>query len=128
MKLEIADNHLNADSVFLEQFENIQIKSQPANQFNRDSLILRNDIMNWEIRIGDTGMGKNEIKGTFADVFKNVLKTNANPENRGKDNVQLFRYFDPLYHKKIEVFSYASDYYRTFFLAYDGRIYYLDAG
>ena len=128
LKLEIADNHLNADSVFLEQFENIQIKSQPANQFNRDSLILRNDIMNWEIRIGDTGMGKNEIKGTFADVFKNVLKTNANPENKGNDNVQLFRYFDPLYHKKIEVFSYASDYYRTFFLAYDGRIYYLDAG
>ena len=128
LKLEIADNHLNDDSVFLEQFENIQIKSQPVNQFNRDSLILRNDIMNWEIRIGDTGMSINEIKGTFADVFKNVLKTNANSDNKGKDNVQLFRYFDPLYHKKIEVFSYASDYYRTFFLAYDGRIYYLDAG
>ncbi len=129
LKLEIAKNSSVSRYKLLEQFENLQIKEQPQNQFNRDSLILRNDIMDWEIRIGDTGMS--DINGTFANIFKNVLATNSNPENKGKDNVQLFRFFDPLYHKgenKIEVFSYASDYYRTFFLNYNGRIYYIDAG
>lgn len=129
LKLEIAKNSSVSRYKILEQFENMQIKVQPQSQFNRDSLILRNDIMDWEIRIGDTGMSN--LNDSFANVFKNVLKTNTNNANEGKDKVQLFRYFDPLYHKgenKIEVFSYASDYYRTFFLNYNGRIYYIDAG
>ena len=125
LQLELTNKSSVGEDTVLEQFDNCKIKKLPDNQFNRDSLILQNDIMNWEIRIGDTGM---EIKDSFANVFKNVLKTNANEKNKGKDNVQLFRYFDPLYHKKIEVFSYSSDYYRTFFLNYGGRIYYLDAG
>lgn len=125
LKLEVTSESTSGRGVILDQYNNLRIKDQPTEKFNRDSLIFENDIMNWEIRIGDTGM---ETKGSFANVFKNVLETNANPENKGKDNVQLFRYYDPLYHKRIEVFSYASDYYRTFFLNYDGRIYYLDAG
>ena len=117
LHLEIASNYLANNR--------IEIENLPTNQFNRDSMILKtttND--NWSIRIGDSGRTYFE---SFDNFYKNVFETNTDEDNQGKDRVEIFRYFDPLYPKESEILSYASDNYRTFFILNNGRIYYVDA-
>ena len=117
LHLEIASNYLANNR--------IEIENLPNNQFNRDSMILKtttND--NWSIRIGDSGRTYFE---SFDNFYKNVFETNTDENNQGKDRVEIFRYFDPMYPKESEILSYASDNYRTFFILNNGRIYYVDA-
>lgn len=91
--------------------------------FNRDSLILKSTIPNaiWKIRIGDTG-----ITYKKTDFYDNVLETNIRENENPKDQVELYRYFSPMYPDETTCLSYASDYYRTFFVKVGGRIYYID--
>ena len=117
LHMEIANTYLND--------KKIEIAKLPDNQFNRDSLVLKtttND--NWEIRFGDSGRTYFE---SFDSFYNNVFTTNTDEGNQGKDRVEIFRYFDPMYPKESEILSYASDNYRTFFILNNGRIYYVDA-
>ncbi len=110
---------------FLAQ-QHIVRQSQPSSSFSRDAMVFmpNNNVDNWTIRIGYTGMTYNK---TFAEFYKNMYDTNTAEANTGRDRVEMFRYFDPLYPKEAEILSYASDYYRTFFLLSGGKIYYVDA-
>ncbi len=117
LKLEIADGYLSENKMEIERL--------PENQFNRDSLVLRNTSNdNWSIRFGDSGR---RYTGLFNDFYKNLYETNCNKKNFSCDLVEIFRYFDPMHPKESEVLSYSSDNYRTFFLLNRGRIYYIDA-
>lgn len=117
LRLEIASDYLEKN--------NIQLAKLPENQFSRDSIVLENSTnSDWKIRIGDSGR---TFSKKFDDFYKNVFETNSNPANSGKDRVEIFRYFDPLYPKESEILSYASDNFKTFFILNEGRIYYIDA-
>ena len=98
----------------------------PDTQFNRDAVSFSAALnsIDWNIRAGYSGM---DYSGTFNSFYENVKNTNTNARNENKDKVEIFRHFDPLYPKESEILSYASDYYRTFFLLNHGKIYYIDA-
>lgn len=94
-------------------------------KFYRDSFIIESaGNENWKIRIGDSGR---TFKGTFSEFYSNVRDTNIDSDNYGRDKVEIFRYFDPMFPKESEILGYASDYFRTMFLLQDGRVYYVDA-
>ena len=117
LRLEISNTFLDDNRI-----EKVNL---PSNHFNRDSLVLKtstND--NWQIRFGDSGR---TYSNSFDNFYNNVFTTNADKENSDKDQVEIFRYFDPMYPKESEILSYASDNYRTFFILNNGRIYYVDA-
>ena len=98
----------------------------PDTQFNRDAVSFSAALnsIDWNIRAGYSGM---DYSGTFNSFYENVKNTNTNERNENEDRVEIFRHFDPLYPKESEILSYASDYYRTFFLLNHGKIYYIDA-
>ena len=105
---------------------NISVVPIGNDKFYRDSFLLEstsND--DWSIRVGDTG--RKTFNGTFEDFYRNIRDTNTAENNVGKDLVQIYRYFDPMYPNESEVLGYASDSYRTMFLLNNGRIYYIDA-
>lgn len=105
--------------------DNFEIEAADNNAvFNRDSLILKSKKSNasWKIRVGDTGMTY-----TAVDFYNNVLSTNTKENENQKDQVELYRYFNPMFPDETLCLSYASDYYRTFFIKAGSRIYYLDA-
>lgn len=106
--------------------EQMKCKSLPATQFNRDAAVFSPKVNNseWEIRAGYSGM---DYADTFNAFYENVKKTNTSEKNESEDRVEIFRHFDPLYPKESEVLSYASDYYRTFFMLNGGKIYYIDS-
>ena len=104
---------------------NISVVPIGNDKFYRDSFLLEstsND--DWSIRVGDTGR---TYDGTFEDFYRNIRNKNTNKDNAGKDLVQIYRYFDPMYPKESEVLGYASDSYRTMFFLNNRRIYYVDA-
>lgn len=117
LQLEVSGEYLRKNHV--------QIVPREENVFFRDALVLE-DGMNesWRIRFGDSGRF---FSGTFDDFYKSVFDMNTAGDSDGRDNVQVFRYFDPLYPKESEIVSYASDRYRTFFVLNGGRIYYASA-
>ncbi len=102
--------------------------SNKASGFSRDSLILKYKKEmkpEWKIRIGDTGM---TYYGTFTNFYRNILNTNIKENIYSRKNlVQLYRYFDPQYPNEKICLSYASDFYRTFFILSGSRIYYIDS-
>lgn len=120
LKLEVAKDY------FEERFEIDD--SDKSLGFSRDSLILKykkESNPEWKIRIGDTGM---TYTGSFTNFYKNVLDTNTKENTDSeKDIVQLYRYFDSQHPDEKICLSYASDYYRTFFVLSGSRIYYIDS-
>ena len=106
--------------------EQMEPKSLPAAQFNRDAAVFAPKVNNteWEIRAGYSGM---DYADTFNAFYENVKATNTSEKNDDKNRVEIFRHFDPLYPKESEVLSYASDYFRTFFMLNGGKIYYIDS-
>lgn len=112
-----------AESYFREH--NMEIVPQEDGIFYRDALTIEpKGDDGWKIRIGDSGR---PYSGTFSEFYKNMFDTNCNKDNNGKDKVEIFRYFDPMYPKESEILGYASDNYRTMFLLNNKRIYYVDA-
>ncbi len=117
LQLEIAGDYLEKN-----RMRSVKMREDI---FNRDALVLEDTAnQGWKIRIGDTGC---TFKGKFDDFYKNVFETNTKNDNEGKDRVEIYRYFDPLYPRESEILSYASDSFRTFFVLNEGRIYYVDA-
>ncbi|MBQ3670106.1 MAG: DUF4230 domain-containing protein [Treponema sp.] len=117
LQLEIAGDYLSRN--------NVHVAKQSENHFFRDALVLEsNGNEQWHIRFGDSGR---TFGGTFDDFYQSVFAANTSKGEAGRDNVQIFRYFDPLYPKESEILSYASDRYRTFFILNEGRIFYIDA-
>ncbi len=117
LQLEIAGDYLEKNKM-----RTVKLREDI---FNRDALVFEDTAnQGWKIRIGDTGC---TFKGKFDDFYKNVFQTNTKNDNEGRDRVEIFRYFDPLYPRESEILSYASDSFRTFFVLNEGRIYYVDA-
>ena len=109
--------------------DNFEIdESNKSLGFQRDSLILKyknESNPEWKIRFGDTGM---TYTGSFTNFYKNILNTNIKENAASKNNVvQLYRYFDSQHPDEKICLSYASDYYRTFFILSGSRIYYIDS-
>lgn len=101
---------------------NISVIPIGNDKFYRDSFLLESTSNDeWSIRVGDTG--RKTFTGTFEDFYRNIRDTNTAENNVGKDLVQIYRYFDPMYPNESEVLGYASDSYRTMFLLNNGRIY-----